>query len=130
MPPAPIDRLALALILVLGCAVGAAAFDQAPPAPRVGPDEPGIVRGTLNLGGVARAWARFAPSNHDPRKPCMLVIALHGGLGKGEGMATLTEHGFEHCAEDDDGILLYPDGIDQNWNDDRVGVESTAHQQK
>jgi polyhydroxybutyrate depolymerase len=45
-------------------------------------------------------------------------------------MPTLTEHGFERCAERDDGVVVYPDGVDRNWDDDRVGVDSTAHQQR
>jgi polyhydroxybutyrate depolymerase len=124
-------RLPLVFLLAaLGTA--AAAFDQPPPKPRIGPDEPGVVHGTMSFGGMPRTWTRFCPRKHDTRKPCPLLIALHGGLGKGEGMSTITEQGFEHLSEerDEDFVILYPDGIDGNWDDDRVGVDSVAHQKK
>src|SRR5690242_20286816 len=109
LPPA---QPFILVTLLSGLAI---ASDQPPPV-REGPAEPGITRGTLSSGGLARTWARFMPRKHDARKPCCLLVVLHGGFGQGESMSTLTEHGFEQCAERDDGIILYPDGVDGNWD--------------
>jgi polyhydroxybutyrate depolymerase len=124
-------RPTLALLLAALSSI-AAGFDQPPPKPKIGPDEPGVVHGSMSFGGMPRTWSRFTPRKHDARKPCAMLIALHGGLGKGESMSTITEHGFEHWLDqhDQDGVIVYPDGIDGNWDDDRVGVDSTAHQRQ
>jgi polyhydroxybutyrate depolymerase len=115
-------------LLALAALAAAEDDDSLPPPPfQVGSADPGVTRGSATIGGISRSWSRFVPAKHDARRPCALLVVLHGGTGNGAGMERLTEHGFEHCAERDDGIILYPDGVGQNWNDDRVGVDSEAH---
>jgi polyhydroxybutyrate depolymerase len=48
-----------------------------------------------------------------------LLIALHGGLGTGKDMVKLTLGGFDTLSDEDGLIAVYPDGIDQRWNDGR-----------
>jgi polyhydroxybutyrate depolymerase len=59
-----------------------------------------------------------------------LVFVLHGGGGTGEGMErTLTLGGFNTLADQNNFIVVYPDGIEKNWNDGRKNVTDPAHQQ-
>ncbi len=120
--------IATLMISLIGVAVLGAA-DGPLPATQ-GPDDPGTTRGRLVVDGVERTFVRFIPRSHKPAKPCALVLVLHGGGGQGDGMANVTEHGFEFLAEKDDAVIIYPDGIEKNWYDDREGVDSYAHQHK
>lgn len=72
-----------------------------------------VTKGTLELGGYTRSYVQFIPETHGPA-PLPLVIALHGRFGTGEGMAELT--GFNTLAEREDFIMLYPDGLNGEWN--------------
>lgn len=70
-------------------------------------------KGALESGGATRAYLQFVPEAPSPG-PLPLVIALHGRFGTGEGMARLT--GFSKLAEREDFIVLYPDGLEGEWN--------------
>ncbi|MCU0460997.1 MAG: hypothetical protein MUF36_03110 [Bacteroidales bacterium] len=60
-----------------------------------------------------------------------LVIALHGRGGNGESMILLTRKGFNKLADKEGFIVVYPDGIEQNWNDGRMDEEANdrAHRE-
>ncbi len=68
-------------------------------------------RGTLQR---ARSWIVYAPSTYDPTKPTPVVVLLHGRPSNGGGMAYLT--GMNGVAENNNFIVVYPDGIDNEWN--------------
>lgn len=70
-------------------------------------------KGTLESGGATRAYVRFVPETHGPG-PLPLLVALHGKFGTGEGMVRLT--GFNGLAEQENFIVLYPNGINGEWN--------------
>jgi polyhydroxybutyrate depolymerase len=53
-----------------------------------------------------------------------LVLALHGGGGTGLRMHQLT--GLDATAEKYGFFLVYPEGIEKNWNDGRADMRSTA----
>jgi len=53
-----------------------------------------------------------------------LVIVLHGRGVDGEGMIIVTRKGFDRLAERDAFIVVYPDGIELNWNDGRRDAEA------
>ena len=75
----------------------------------------------IAAGGQTRNYISYLPKsleagwNKSPSLP--LVIALHGHGGTAEGMEKLT--GFEALADKDKFLLVYPQGIDKNWNDGR-----------
>ena len=73
----------------------------------------GATKGTLEVDGRMRSYVQFIPETHGPA-PLPLVIALHGRFGAGESMARLT--GFNRLAEQEDFIVLYPDGLNGEWN--------------
>lgn len=53
-----------------------------------------------------------------------LVIAMHGRGGEGESMILVTRRGFNQLADRDRFIVVYPDGIEKNWNDGRMDEEA------
>ncbi len=59
--------------------------------------------------------------------PLPLVMALHGGGGSSKKWATYTQYGFERLADAAPFILVYPDGLEGQWNDGREITQSYAH---
>lgn len=64
--------------------------------------------------GRARSWIIYAPSTYDPAQPTPVVVLLHGRPGNSGGMAMMT--GMNDVAENNNFIVVYPDGIDNEWN--------------
>jgi len=50
-----------------------------------------------------------------------LVLAFHGGGGRGQGMARLS--GLDLLADRRGFMVLYPDGVDRHWNDGRATIK-------
>lgn len=80
---------------------------------------------------LKRTFKIFLPSNYERYSRLPLVIALHGRGGTSESMILLTRKGFNKLAEKDGFIVVYPDGIELNWNDGRIDEESNdrAHRE-
>src|SRR5689334_17392864 len=75
---------------------------------------------TLEFAGQQRTYRAHVPAGYDGSKPVPLVIAFHGGGGssqsaeRGLGVNPLSDrHGF---------IAVYPQGLENHWNDGRVGA--------
>ncbi|MFN8563505.1 MAG: alpha/beta fold hydrolase [Anaerolineae bacterium] len=51
--------------------------------------------------------------------PVALVIVMHGAGGSGAGTESFT--GFDLLADREHFVVVYPDGVNNGWNDDRVG---------
>ena len=75
-------------------------------------------------GGLERTYRVHISSSYDQDNPTPLVIALHGGGGTGKGMVKLS--GFNTVADRENFIVVYPDGFEKHWNDDR-GVQWQSH---
>jgi len=69
--------------------------------------------------GLTRTFALYLPTGYNPRATHPLLIALHGGGGNAKKWPAYTNYGFEHLADRDQFILVYPEGIDGQWNDKR-----------
>lgn len=84
--------------------------------------------GTLMHEGRERSYYVYEPAAAPPDggAPALLIV-LHGGGGRGQGMVWLTRGGFNDLAERDGFIVVYPNGIDNNWNDGRDIRSSSAH---
>jgi polyhydroxybutyrate depolymerase len=54
-----------------------------------------------------------------------LLIALHGGHGTGKRMIDLTMGGFDTLADQENFIVVYPNGIGKNWNDGRLNLPAS-----
>jgi polyhydroxybutyrate depolymerase len=75
----------------------------------------------ITFGGVERSFRIHLPSGSLPSAPTPLVIALHGGGGTAANMIGLTLGGFDRLADSEQFIVVYPEGIDKQWNDGRTG---------
>lgn len=64
--------------------------------------------------GRSRSWIVYAPPDYDPTQPIPVVVLLHGRPSNGAGMAIMT--GMNEVARRNGFIVVYPDGIDNEWN--------------
>jgi polyhydroxybutyrate depolymerase len=80
---------------------------------------------------LKRTFNIHIPSSFDKSVQSPLVIALHGRGTNGTSMIILTHRGFNKMADNDGFIVVYPDGIELNWNDGRMDEEANdrAHRE-
>ncbi len=80
---------------------------------------------------LERTYHIHIPLIFEKSKQIPLVIALHGRGGNGESMILVTRKGFDKLADEDGFIVVYPDGVELNWNDGRIDEESNdrAHRE-
>jgi polyhydroxybutyrate depolymerase len=80
---------------------------------------------------LKRSFKIYLPEYYEKSLQFPLVIALHGRGGNGESMILITRKGFNKLADKDGFIVVYPDGIDLNWNDGRMDEEANdrAHRE-
>jgi polyhydroxybutyrate depolymerase len=89
--------------LVLG-SIGA--FD---PAAAVGRRSSGTSRGSfVTPDGRTRTYRLHVPPSLPRHRPVPLLVALHGGFGSGHQFASSS--GFDHLADEQGFIVVYPDG--------------------
>lgn len=92
------------------------------------PQDPHTSVRFIQSGGLERTYRIHIPS--DVEASPALVFVLHGGSGNGEGMErSLTLGGFNALSDEHHFIVVYPDGIEKNWNDGRTNVSDPAHEQ-
>jgi polyhydroxybutyrate depolymerase len=86
-------------------------------APNLG-DKPSEQK-TINLAidGKDRSFIVYLPNGYNNSGKMPLIFAIHGGSGTPEGMINIAN--FKPIAERDKVILVYPAGIQKNWNDGR-----------
>ena len=74
---------------------------------------------TINItfDGVARNFIVYLPSGYNNSGKTPLIFAIHGGSGTPEGMINLAN--FKTIADRDKVVLVYPEGVQKNWNDGR-----------
>jgi polyhydroxybutyrate depolymerase len=73
---------------------------------------------------LKRTFKYHFPSTPGRAASLPLVIVLHGRGGNGESMIRLTRNRFNTLADRDGFIVVYPDGIELNWNDGRMDEEA------
>ncbi|EKD26694.1 MAG: phospholipase/carboxylesterase [uncultured bacterium] len=66
-----------------------------------------------------RLYSIYVPEKCFKIKKNALVIALHGGGGSIKKWPVYTNNGFEHLAQNSPFILVYPEALEGNWNDER-----------
>lgn len=75
---------------------------------------------TLSVDGQLRRFLVHLPPG-DAAVPRPLLVTLHGGGGRAEGMDRLT--GLDALADRDGVIVVYPQGLDRHWNDGRITIK-------
>ncbi len=101
--------LIMVIVFIAGCAKQGTTLDR---------------QGSLTVDGLTRTYTVHIPVMYDD--PAPLVIALHGGGGSAEKMVNLTD--FNAVSDKKGFIVVYPNGVDNHWNDGR-DVDYRAHQE-
>ena len=108
--------------VVLACALIIGALQAS--AQRPGPD-PRLHLATIRVNGVGRSFLYYVPNNLPRRAPVVFVI--HGSGGNGSSMRAMTSGEFERLADQNNFLLIYPDGFENRWNDCRKNATSSTH---
>ncbi|MGD9368977.1 MAG: PHB depolymerase family esterase [Desulfobacteraceae bacterium] len=81
----------------------------------------------FSYGERERSYFLYIPSTRSKLTSLPLLIALHGGGGSAKEWPRYTNNGFESLAEKESFILVYPEGLEGQWNDRRNFPTSYAH---
>lgn len=76
---------------------------------------------SIIVDSIERTYIVHLPKDYDKNTILPLVIVLHGGGGKAENTNKLT--GFDRVSDKYSFIVVYPNGIDKQWNDGREKVK-------
>lgn len=71
----------------------------------------------LTVDGYARSFIVYLPTGYNNAGKLPMIFSIHGGSGTPEGMIKLAN--FIPIAEKEKIIMVYPSGIQKNWNDGR-----------
>jgi poly(3-hydroxybutyrate) depolymerase len=78
---------------------------------------------TMRHEGIQRTYHIHLPPGFKKEKQAPLVIALHGGGGKGSKFDQSTTQGTLIAAADKRGIVLvFPEGVNKQWSDGRTEI--------
>jgi len=101
----------LVFAALLGSCASVVSEDEQTTQPRADAD------GLLQIDNLTRAYDLYIPSSYTKETPVPLVLAFHGSGGNGRGMEQLT--GLNRLAEQENFIVVYPDGINAHWHTGR-----------
>ena len=89
--------------------------DDSPTAPVDKPSEQKTINITID--GNTRSFIVYLPTGYNNAGKMPMSFAIHGGSGTPEGMIQIAN--FKTIADRDKVVLVYPAGIQNNWNDGR-----------
>jgi polyhydroxybutyrate depolymerase len=72
---------------------------------------------TITVDSRSREYIIYLPTGYNTATALPLVFCLHGGGGTGSGFQNMAN--FNTLAEKEKFIVVYPSGIEKNWNDGR-----------
>jgi polyhydroxybutyrate depolymerase len=101
----------IAVVALGGALFGYFVYSPAPAAPRLSGK---LTKGTLEAGGLKRAYLTYVPRGLAKGAP--LVVAMHGSGQNSSQMRTATGYGFERLADEHGFAVVYPDGYEGYWN--------------
>jgi polyhydroxybutyrate depolymerase len=87
----------------------------------------GNAAGVMPHNGIQRTYRLHVPSSCTREAPVPLVLALHGGGGSGQKMEELS--GLSDQSDNDGFIVVYPDAVENHWNDGR-GLQNYRSQRE
>jgi len=82
---------------------------------------------SMRVDGITRTYTVHIPQGYTGNHSVPLVIALHGGGGSSQKMANLTA--FNSVSDTYGFIVVYPEGIENHWNDGRQLEEYTTQKE-
>lgn len=88
------------------------------------PDFPGTGSFTVRqrTGGFERSYRVYIPESYKAEgEPTALLIVLHGAGGSGASIESVSR--FNDLADRQGFVVAYPDGLNNVWNDGRIGDE-------
>ncbi len=71
----------------------------------------------LTVDGNARSFIIYLPAGYNNAGKMPLIFVIHGGSGTPDGMINIAN--FKTISDRDKTVLVYPAGIQNNWNDGR-----------
>lgn len=77
----------------------------------------GLEPKSIEHDGIQRTYSIHVPPTYDGSVPVAVVFVLHGGKGNAQKAAYAT--GFNDLADRDGFIVVYPEGLYNQWNDGR-----------
>lgn len=107
--------IAVLTLLLLAC-------DKSSTTPVEEVAEPALKKFNYKHDDILREVGVYDPREQGDETPRPLVIGLHGGLGGDEEAVRLSFGKLNAIAEDEDILVVYPNGINGHWNDGR-GVQ-------
>lgn len=94
------------------------------------PEDPNTFERNILFDGLQRTYKIHIPPSLPENFSPAMVFVLHGGGGTGDGMErSLTLGGFNTLSDENNFIVVYPDGIERHWNDGRTNTSDAAHEQ-
>lgn len=92
-------------------------------------DDPDTEIRSILFDGYNRTYRVNIPDSYNPYASNAIVFVLHGGGGSAENMENdLTKKGFNKLAEENNFIVIYPEGVENHWNDGRKNLTDNATQ--
>lgn len=88
-----------------------------------------IQKATINWDNYARTFLSYVPKSIVKDNKPGLIIVLHGSGIDGARIRQWTGYEFDQMADDNNFIVLYPDGYKNNWNDCRKVAPYPAKKQ-
>lgn len=110
-----IHMRATMVIFTLLFAMLSCSKDEIISAPAEKPSEQKTI--TLTVDGIVRSCVVYLPTGYNNAGKMPMIFAIHGGSGTPEGMMKIAD--FKTIADRDKVVLVYPAGIEKNWNDGR-----------
>ena len=89
------------------------------------PESGRFLQDQIIVDGKPRSFSYYQPETLQ-EKPALLFV-LHGSQGNAEMARTSTAFQFDHVAQRQNSIVVYPNGYDNHWNDCRGSASYTAN---
>lgn len=78
------------------------------------------IEGTITVDGIEREYILHLPKTYESSTETLpLVMVFHGGGGNARQMKDHTK--FNKLADKESFIVVYPNAVDKNWSDGRIG---------
>ncbi len=101
----------VALVATLGALFGYFGYTTAPELPRLSGT---LTKGTIEVGGLKRAYLTYVPRGLAKKAP--LVVVMHGSGQNGARIRISTGYGFERLADEHGFAVVYPNAYEGYWD--------------